>query len=99
LLGQVQKLHCSLVDQRKGLLKGRLATRREILWWKNYAKLARESGRLPASKLLIINKLTHWRGGEFELSIEALQAIELKRFRVRTILCSGVVSEAPVTDH
>ena len=33
LLGQVQKFHCSLVDQRKGCLKGRLAPRREILWW------------------------------------------------------------------
>ena len=38
-------------------------------------------------------------GGEFELSIEALQAIEFKRFRVIMILCDGVFSEAPVTDR
>ena len=60
-LGQVQKFHCSLVDQRKGCFKVRLATRREILWWKICAELARKSGRLSTSKLLILNKLTAWR--------------------------------------
>ncbi len=49
-LGQVQKFHCSLVDQRKGGFKVRLATRREILWWKICAKLARKSGRFSTTK-------------------------------------------------
>ena len=34
----------------------------------------------------------------FELSIEVLQAIELKRFRVKAILLSGAFSEVSVTD-
>ena len=50
--------------------------------------------------LLIINNLDCVAGEvEFELSIEALQAIEFKRFRAKMILCGGVFSEAPVTDH
>lgn len=56
-----QKFHCSLVDQRKGRLKGRLTTRRGILWWNICAEIARKSGRFLISKLLIINKLTRWR--------------------------------------
>src|ERR1035437_1577900 len=60
--GLDQKFHCSLVDQRKGQLKGRLTTRRDILWWKICAKLARKSGTFKTYKLLIINNLTRRRG-------------------------------------
>jgi hypothetical protein len=35
----------------------------------------------------------------FEPSIEVLQAFEFKRFRVKTILCSGAFSKVSVTDH
>ena len=38
-------------------------------------------------------------GGEsFELSIDVLQAIEIKRVRGATFLCSGTFSEISVTD-
>ena len=56
-----QKLHCSLVDQRKGRFEWRLTARREILWWKICAGIARKSGSLAIFKLFIINSLTRWR--------------------------------------